>query len=533
MQLDNDLQTIELSNSSIIEYFNKIRRMADLLANIESPVDEKNLVTYAINGLGDRYEQVAGIIRHRDPPSTFAQAQSMLLLEESRLARKNLRHASRDTSSNAVFIATNNNRNINSSQQQICHWVMHQIIPTVGTGNGNWVGSGNASSSKGVLGPVPTNGPPAAFGPIGAHGPAGSSGYSWGPRIVYRPYPDQATTLPQSFHAITVQDYGDAGWYMDTGATSHLASDVDEYNALITNDGSLNRYKARLVSNGRSQQQGIDCDDTFSPVVKPATIRTVLSLAISRTWPIHQLDVMNAFLHGSLSTGLNRPPGTDTAYLLLYVDDIILTASSSTLLQKIISSLHSEFSMTDLGPLNYFLGISAQRTSSGLFERARMLLQPILAGSLQYLTFTRPDISYVVQQICLFMHDPREPHFNEPPFNAYLNAGCPSTRCSTSGYCVFLGDNLISWSSKQQHVTSRSSTEAEYRGVANAVAETAWVRNLLRELHVPLRSATLVYCDNISAYTDIFTKGLPSPLFTDFRFSLSIRPPPASTAGAY
>ncbi|GKE44907.1 ribonuclease H-like domain-containing protein, partial [Tanacetum coccineum] len=117
-----------------------------------------------------------------------------------------------------------------------------------------------------------------------------------------------------------------------------------------------------------------------------------------------------------------------------------------------------------------------------------------LAGALQYLTFTRPDLSYAVRQFCLYMHDPREPHLN-----AIKHAGFPVTRRSTSGYCVFLRDNLLTWSSKHQDTLSRSSAEAEYRGVAKAVAETSWLRNLLRELHAPLFTTTLVFCDNVSA----------------------------------
>jgi hypothetical protein len=123
------------------------------------------------------------------------------------------------------------------------------------------------------------------------------------------------------------------------------------------------------------------------------------------------------------------------------------------------------------------------------------------------------------------MHDPCEPHFilikrilrylkgtldhgliihstTSHSLIAYSDAdwaGCPDTRRSTSGYCVFLGDNLVSSSSRRQPTVSRLSAEAEYRAVATAVAETCWLRSLLQELRRPIDSATIVYCDNVSA----------------------------------
>ncbi|GJY31112.1 ribonuclease H-like domain-containing protein [Tanacetum coccineum] len=353
-------------------------------------------------------------------------------------------------------------------------------------------------------------------------------------------------------------------------------------------DGTLSRYKARLVANGSNQQHGVDFDETFSLVVKPATIRTVLSLAVSRQWPIHQLDVKNAFLNGDLSEtvymhqplsfvdsrypnhvcllqrslyGLKQAPrawfqrfagyATRAGFSPSRCDSSLFIYTQGS---QIVDSLHKEFDMTDLGALNYFLGISVVRHRTWLFlsqkkyalqllEHACMVncnpfrtpvdtdsklgldgvpvqdptLYRSLVGGLQYLTFTRPDLSYAVQQICLYMHDPREPHFAalkripryvqgtlELGLHLYASAttslvgytnadwaGCPFTRRSTSGYCVFLGDNLLSWSAKRQHTISRSSAEAEYQGVANVVTETACLRDLLRELHSPLLTATL------------------------------------------
>nr|GEW12193.1 ribonuclease H-like domain-containing protein [Tanacetum cinerariifolium] len=162
-----------------------------------------------------------------------------------------------------------------------------------------------------------------------------------------------------------------------------------------------------------------------------------------------------------------------------------------------------------------------------------------LAGSLQYLTFTQPNISYAVQQMCLYMHDPREPCFSALKrimryVRGTLNYGLQLFFSSTTDLVAYSDADWADF-----HTTRRSTSEVEYHSVANFVAETFWLRNLLRELHSSLSFATLVCCDNVrvlhvpsrNQFADIFTKGLPLALFEEFRSSLSIRCPPALTAG--
>ena len=386
-------------------------------------------------------------------------------------------------------------------------------------------------------------------------------------------------------------------------------------------DGSIECYKARLVAKGFNQKSRIDYFDTFSPVVKPTTVRLVLSIVVQFHWPIRQLDVSNAFLHGILDEevymeqpqgfidesqpdlvcrlykslyGLKQAPrawfrrlsqqllelgfeeskvdyslftlctNTLKIFVLVYVDDIIVTGSSHSAIISFIDSLKDQFHIRDLGQLSYFLGVEAQRNNEGLHLRqakhisdlldntkmqgakplacpttsgmklslydATLLPDPTeyrrVVGALQYCTISRPDISYAVNQLCQFMHNPRDTHWMAvksvlrylkgtvdydlyyAPFIVDIHvfcdsdwAGNPDDRRSTSGFNIFLGNNLISWCAKKQGVVSRSSTEAEYQSMALATAEAYWIRMLIKEFQLYLYSPPIIWCDNIGALT--------------------------------
>lgn len=383
-------------------------------------------------------------------------------------------------------------------------------------------------------------------------------------------------------------------------------------------DGSIERYKARLVARGFTQEHGLDYDETFAPVARMTTVRVLLALAALRNWDLHQMDVKNAFLNGDLKEevymeppqglevqsgqvcrlkkalyGLKQAPRAwfekfrstvlqfgfqqslndyalfirrtthGDVFLLLYVDDMILTGSDIQGISKVKQYLARAFEMTDMGQLSYFLGIEVSRSSSGYFisqmkyateilrlphftddkvcdtplavntklrtTDGELLSNPTLyrqlVGMLTYLTITRPDIAHAVHVVSQFMATPRSIHYaailriirylrgtlhrglllsssSLPTLIAYSDAdwaGDVTDRRSTTGYLIFLGNSLISWKSKKQDTVSRSSAESEYRALADTTAEVLWLRRLLVDFGISFSAPTSIHCDSKSA----------------------------------
>ena len=355
------------------------------------------------------------------------------------------------------------------------------------------------------------------------------------------------------------------------------------YKTKYATDGSIQRHKARLVAKGYAQQPSIDYNETYTLVARFDTIRTVLALAAQYKWLVYQFDVKSAFLNGELKEdvyvhqpqgyeearnehkvyklkkalyGLKQAPrawysridtyflkkgfnrsenehtlyiksnGNDIIIVCLYVDDLIYTSSSDLLVEEFRQAMMTEFEMTDLGLLHYFLGIEVTQMNDGIFisqekyvsnlldkwkmgnckpmstpmntnekfyvedgvEKVDAQSYRSLVGSPLYLTTIRPNIMHAVGLISRFMQSPSKMHFGAAKrILRYLSgtrnygiwytsssnfglvgytdsdwAGSIDDRKSTLGYVFSLGSGAVLWCSKKQPIISLSSTEAEY-----------------------------------------------------------------------
>lgn len=351
------------------------------------------------------------------------------------------------------------------------------------------------------------------------------------------------------------------------------------------------------------------------------TIRLVIAVAAHHGWPIYQLDVKSAFLHGELNEdvfveqprgfekkgeeekvyklnralyGLKQAPrawysrieryflshgfakceyeptlftkveNTKKSIMVvsLYVDDLIYTGNDDELMMEFKKSMKSEFAMTDMGKMRFFLGLEATQQAGGIFlcqkkymtdllERFGMsnsncvhnpmtpgsklgkdedgkgvdkTLYKQMVGSLMYATATRPDIMYSVSQVSRYMENPKEVHLQAVKrIIRYLKGTCEfglfyhkngtrdligytdsdyandvEDRKSTSGYVFMMSKAAISWCSKKQQVVSLSTTEAEFIAAATSSCQAVWLRRILEAVGRNQTSPTVIYCDNSS-----------------------------------
>ncbi|MCH82973.1 copia-type pol polyprotein [Trifolium medium] len=358
----------------------------------------------------------------------------------------------------------------------------------------------------------------------------------------------------------------------------------------LDENGVIIRNKARLVAKGYNQQEGIDFDETYAPVARLEAIRMLLAFSCIMDFKLFQMDVKSAFLNGYIQEEVyvDQPPGftnfefpnhvyklkkalyglkqaprawydrlskfllennfergkVDTTLFIkkskhdillvqIYVDDIIFGATNESLCKDFSNIMQSEFEMSMMGELRYFLGLQIHQSKEGIFinqskyckellkkfgmQNAKEISTPMstscyldkdeggksvdeskyrgMIGSLLYLTASRPDIMFSVCMCARFQANPKESHLSavkrimryligtqkmglwypkgtDCTLVGYSDsdfAGCKMDRKSTSGTCHLLGNSLVSWHSKKQASVALSTTEAEYVAAANTL----------------------------------------------------------------
>ncbi|CAL9217107.1 unnamed protein product, partial [Arabidopsis halleri] len=249
--------------------------------------------------------------------------------------------------------------------------------------------------------------------------------------------------------------------------------------------------------------------------------------------------------------------------VLVYVDDILIASTTEAAASELTQQLRGYFQLRDLGEPKFFLGIEIARTAEGISLCQRKYVLDLLAssgfsdckpssipmepnqkfseaagdtienikqyrrliGKLQYLTITRPDITFTVSKLAQYSSAPKLIHlqaihkvlrylkgtigqgifygkdadFTLRGFSDSDWGTCRDSRRSVTGFAVFLGNSLVSWRSKKQDIVSMSSAEAEYRAMSVITKELIWLSALLKALKVPFTLPAYLYCDNTAA----------------------------------
>ncbi|GJR15426.1 retrovirus-related pol polyprotein from transposon TNT 1-94 [Tanacetum coccineum] len=306
------------------------------------------------------------------------------------------------------------------------------------------------------------------------------------------------------------------------------------YKVKLDELGGILKNKARLVARGYRQEDGIDFEESFAPVARLEAIGIFLAFVAHMNMVVYQIDVKTAFLNdfskGSVDPTLFiRKEGKELLLVQVYVDDIIFAASTRELCIFINQSNYALESLKKYGFDSCDLVDTPMVEKSKLDEDKKgKTVDPLqyrgMIGTFLYLTASRPDLQFAICMCARYQARPTEKHLHgvkrifwylrgtvnrglwypkdsSIALTAFVDtdhAGCQDTRCSTSGSMQFLGDRLVSWSSKRQKSTAISSTEAEYIAMSGCCAQILWMRLQLTDYGLGFNKIPL-YCDNKSA----------------------------------
>lgn len=384
---------------------------------------------------------------------------------------------------------------------------------------------------------------------------------------------------------------------MNVPAGKKLITTRWKYTLKRRSDNSIEKFKARLVARGFSQEPEIDYTDTFAPVATHATFRTILTIAAHRDWEVHHWDIKTAFLYADLEEelyveppegfaepdevwllkkslyGLKQAPNcwnkkiteillkygltqskadqslffNESLIVMIYVDDILVTAKSDEELLHCFNHLQEHVEVKDLGQVSRYLGMRVTRSRKGfLIDQEQYIsklaeelnissgsrdniplpsgIKPLLQqtqeplsdhpvrkviGSLMYLTITRPDIQSSVSLVSRFMHKPTKQLWRSilsiaryliktKELKLKLDGEAVETiwcytdsdyandhdRKSQSGHVIMLGKSPVLWQSKKQNTVALSTTEAETIAMTTGVTDALWLKTLLEELNL-------------------------------------------------
>ncbi|RVX05735.1 Retrovirus-related Pol polyprotein from transposon RE1 [Vitis vinifera] len=238
------------------------------------------------------------------------------------------------------------------------------------------------------------------------------------------------------------------------------------YTVKVGPNGQVDRLKARLVAKGYTQIYGCDYGDTFSPVAKIASVRLFLSMAAMGVW----FSKLRCSIYG-----LKQSPRAWFGRFSSVVQEFGMLRSEADHSFSIIITLRASVSIWGVSKRSWEISTTCRQTELPHHHSARHLF------SCQGMLYEDRGHTQIV---------------------GYIDAdwaGSPSDRRSTSGYCVFIGGNLISWKSKKQDVVARSSAKAEYRAMTLATCELIWLRQLLQELRFGKDEQIKLVCDNQAA----------------------------------